>query len=369
MTIVEDQTPSPEKPKATFDLAAETKSSDARAFVSPSITIQGPPESGKTVAAATISDFCPSANELPADKVCHLDDILYLGIDTSGTSSLYALNLNIPLTFDANEWVGAGGYEEQVNSTTGVSKLVPNRTATDLINHMMRIAYSATKEGGIKAIILDSPSELNVLLEAQMIHKEETGCWTNKNGVLNEFAKWMWLKKAHSTMYRFLASLGTTLVFCMHTKGESEININSSTAALQIAKKKARSVYGSHNIIPDIPPSIAPIYTNNVDMLATMDVEIAPGRNATEKRVLLPRGGKGFVGKCRWKQALNMEGEPPDLKYIIAKVRASRNADADTNNKKGKHRGEPLDLKYIVEKVRTDCNVDTDTNNKEGQNK
>jgi hypothetical protein len=298
------------KPVALASLD-DFRPSDDYALTASRITLHAPPGTGKTVTACSIDPSFPDV--LPAEKTVDLDQIAYFGFDDNALEGVFDLNLNVPLSWSLSEWMWDGGYKEARNPNTGESTAKFNRDITQAMTHVVNLAYTAVREAGVTACVFDSMSWADKLMRAKFAEMEAAGRFKTPKGKIDPFAKWNAQLNAHTKFYRALSPLPCHLIFVCHSQADNEEDT---------AKKRASKIPGIYDITPAITGKAIEVYTGNVSMEAVPGISVDP-KTKKETYTLMPKGGKQFRGKCRWKHALN-DVEPANLTKLIAKVKASR---------------------------------------------
>ena len=244
----------------------------------------GPPKNGKTVCAATVSAFCPQV--LPATERTYLKDTVWVQFDTNGVESLKQLNL-IPLVIDLSRIVEYGMLK---------------RKLTEAVKEIKEEA----EKGNIKNVVIDT---LTSMYTVMLSHLRKIYSDIKLQGLMYNT-----LLGAHMDFALQLKSLPVTTVIIAHTK----VTMSGLTDAQELAtRKKSAGLPGGGDIVAEISGKASNHYKGASDCIWPVLKKSVGGK---ESYIVLPYGGHGFEGGCRY-HGLNQE-EPANLQAIFKKVNA-----------------------------------------------
>jgi len=273
--------------KSTSKPAASTKSE----FLSNSdeqedpegILIYGPPKTGKTFCAATMSKKWPVV--IPPKGKVVLDDMAWITFDAGALSGLKSMGIRVPYVIEAREILAS---------------FVDIEGALD---HLYKLVKEVSDDGGINWIVADTISMMDNYLSQfyRLKYKGGTDRWAVPNAV----------KNAHSTFYTELSLSGMGMIFLCHSKARPEDQKANVRASIAVPDQIKMSVTGQSDVT----------YNGNCSLTAPL---ISYRDTKTKKivRKLYPQGGKGFEGGSRWAHLLN-EVEEPHLGNIYKRVHGS----------------------------------------------
>jgi hypothetical protein len=247
------------------------------------LMLLGPPKNGKTVCAATVSSLCPK--ELPAPQKTYLKDTVWIQFDTNGIESLRHLNL-IPYVIDLSRVVEYGMLKRKLTET------------------IKEIKEQAEK-GAIKNVVIDTISTMDTVM---LSHLRKIYPDIKLQGLMYNT-----LLGLHMDFAMQLKSLPVTTVIIAHTK----VTMGMGDAQDMAARKKSAGLPGGGDIVAEISGKAANHYKGASDCIWPVLKKSVGGK---EKFVVLPYGGYGFEGGCRY-NGLGAE-EPANLQEIFRKVNA-----------------------------------------------
>ncbi len=260
------------------------------------IMLMGPPKSGKTVLAATMSDFCPA--ELPnKGPIIDLKDLLFAQMDVNGMESLRAMGLSAPFV--------------------DMSKCNTMKEFREHHKEFMQIARDRVSKGITKTVVFDPLSTLDAILvgEAHKLFPDAK----------NSGTKWSDVQQKHMDFAKdILRELDCNVVVTCHSK--SNMNLIGDETAAAADSKKAGMMPGQATIVPAISRGAVKFYLAQTGALWALVCE--KDKKGTETRYILPNGGDGYEGGSRYRGLA--EREPANLKLVfekLSKVEAAREAE------------------------------------------
>jgi hypothetical protein len=246
------------------------------------IGIIGPPGSGKTTAALSISDIF--SGDIPAKKHTVLSDTFFISADKGG--------------FDT---VRAYGY-----SAPGVDLSNIDPAVTDVSTELRKALDTAiygTQHKGIKNIVVDTVSAIDNML---LVYAQRN---------FDKYAMWNFILSAHTSLMHKLASTDATVVLIFHGKVIAGDQLNQEGKDKLATRKKATMAEAVDTEI-EVSGQARGFYRKHLSLLLTCmrDPLI---KQPTYK--FYPRGKGSMEGKSRF-WMLDAE-EPANLKLLINKIR------------------------------------------------
>lgn len=263
----------------------------------------GPPGSGKTTVAASMSKYWKGPTK--QKKITHLSDLYWLSVDQNATACLEALGYRV----------------NEIRLTDGLMRKPKPGEKKDYIAHpllayreMLKRAYMAIKEGA-ETIVLDTWSELNATYKAYILDKMGTEDLSIDNRPLyGTLGDW------EEAGLRKLLELPCHIIFLCHIK--EHIDYGDGRASRK--RLAALTPHGEVEFEPDLAGRIAKVYERIVDLGMAIQVRKAPGKGGQFTRTLCTMtNSEGYLGKSRFLDILSSE-EPADLGKIMQKLKANR---------------------------------------------
>lgn len=249
------------------------------------ILIEGAPKHGKTVAAATISNKCPTT--LPTKIPVYLDDIYIIQFDPDGMQSLLSLGLDAPA--------------KDLSSCTTLDQLNAG------FNAAIAEAKEGIKEGSVRAVIIDPLSTLDIntqmALKPMYDGEKDTGRFFGKVTEVQ-------LRYIHA-----LRGLGCHVVATTHIKAAG--NPFGDQAQLA-AVKQATNIPGVATVVAELTGRSGSQWKK----ACTQILGVACEKKGAESRFYFITRGKGYEAGGRF-IGLDDE-EPANLRLLLDK--AERNA-------------------------------------------
>ena len=250
------------------------------------ITLMGPPKVGKTIAAATLSAFFPDV--LPAKEKTYLKDTVWIQFDLNGTESLSQMQV-FPYLYDLSRETEYASIQSAIASA--IKEIKGNPT--------------------IKNVVIDTVTALDTVL---LVHFRKMYPEEKVQGLM-----YNQMLAAHMNFAMQLKQLNATVVAITHTKMPISVSSNADAKAAETLRKRASSMAGGGDIVPEITGRAANYYKGASS--AVWPVVKSLGAGKRDEYWVLPYGGYGFEGGCRY-EGLE-DKEPANLKNILKKVGAS----------------------------------------------
>lgn len=244
------------------------------------IMVYGPPKTGKTFLALTASPKFPE--KLPAPEMVNLDDLFMLMFDEGGLDGLQEQNLFVP-HIDLSKTSGA----ELMNGG---------------INTILLLLKKRIQEGLTKTVVIDTLSSLDVTLTAHYRNEFE-----GKNGPQMYGS----ILAAHMKFFNGLRHLPCNVLILAHAKHTVDLGDDN-----QKARKKAESMPGFADTIPDITGKAGRFYARSVSIQIPMLAQKVGGKM---ERSLYPHGYAGFEAGSRFSRL--GQKEPANLNKLILKAK------------------------------------------------
>lgn len=247
------------------------------------VLLYGPPKSGKTVCAATISEQCPE--KLPADGVI-LHDVAWFLYDKDGTEALKDVGLNVPVV----DFSGAATYKELLKMEKEAigalkSKIAAGETKTLVIDTLTARDFVLTNYfGGVYT----SPQQKGMMFGA--------------------------VKDAHQNYAKDLLPLDVRVIVLAHAKEVSGMMVDEKAAA---TKQAATQLPGFADIRPAMTGSIINWYRGTCSYI--WPVRCKRKKGVAPEYTILTSGNSSFEGGSRGSNRLDAE-EPANLKNIFKKL-------------------------------------------------
>jgi len=249
-----------------------TKSSKELNRKAPLIVIHGPPKTGKTILALSISKYFGTGKPL--------DDVYHIGADMDALAGCQELNLEVPYACDVMD-----AFEDDSGRRRGV---VPALGAI--------VKEVEESPATVKWCITDTASQLDTIFRNYYANVANQEKWPLFNSCLN----------AHVRLFNSLRLTGMGLIVLCHSKVPAEqddtqlrLKANSATAA---------------NIIPSLTGQARDLYCGNCSLEgAYMNKKDPKTKEVT--RILYPMGTREWEGGNRW--GLTEEIENPNLRDIL----------------------------------------------------
>lgn len=250
----------------------------------------GPPASGKTRFAATVSEQFP---EKTGEKWVDLTDIVWLSIDQGALDGLSVEKLNIPFVPVRELMAAAGAVQGSMDALLLLESILSERP-------------------DVKFVVVDTLSELS---------ERWMEVFTRASGDDTRSA-YRQLGDTHTRWKARLDSIcdarGVRVIFLAHSK--ARVLDDKATEGQKKAAQAER--VGNDEIGLDIDGNGRHLYTRNASLVFAVKCKTSPkGEN---KYSVHCRGGDGFLTKDRLARLLNPE-EPPDMRAIFKKITAAMN--------------------------------------------
>ena len=227
------------------------------------LMLLGPPKNGKTVCAASISEYCPK--ELPAKEKTYLKDTVWIQFDTNGIESLKHLNL-IPFVIDLSRIVEYGILKRKLTET-------------------IKDIKASAEKGEIKNVVIDTITTMDTVM---LTHLRKIYPDIKLQGLMYNT-----LLGLHMDFAMQLKSLPVTTVIIAHSK----VTMGMGDASELAARKKSAGLPGGGDIIAEISGKAANHYKGASDCIWPVLKKSKAGK---EEFIVLPYGGMGFEGGCRY---------------------------------------------------------------------
>jgi len=264
--------------------------------------IYAPAKSGKTIAAATMSEKCPK--DLPAPELIFLDDVIFLQADSDGIESLYKLNLDAPvLDISTPEMEDPSIW----GSEAGAQKIL-SRKKGDLTKAMKMIAKEVMA-GRCKTVILDTLttflSDYVSLYQTIYPSKQQSGMLYNNVLIMS------------TKVAQPLRLMGCNLICTAHAKALPEAMVSDQAEKDKIlTKQKAVLMPGANLITPHIVGQSKAYWEGALSNVWPLEMVRA---GAKVKGVFVrPYGGAGWEGGSRY-HGLDAK-EPAHLRRLFEKA-------------------------------------------------
>lgn len=245
--------------------------------------LYGPPGSGKTVCAASISEFFP--DELPAAQPTLVRDVYYLQFDPDGMQSLLSLRLDAPgrdlSACTTKETLGRGLIEAVMEIKEGI------------------------KEGIIKAVVVDTLTAFDSVLLS--IGKKDFP------STADQARMYGWILQEQMQFGTLLKQLPIHLITTCHSK--FVFNPSKDDTGFEM-RKRAFSLPGQSDIVPELTGRGANYWKGVASNVWPLISYRQKGQKP--RFTVLPYGGKGFEGKSRL-GGLDEE-EPANLRKALIKA-------------------------------------------------
>jgi hypothetical protein len=241
------------------------------------ILLYGPTKNGKTICAASISEFFPE--KLPALPPVELSDVVVVNFDGDGTDSLFGLGLSAP-TVDLSTETTEQGLKRGLNDA-------------------WKIIKAEIAVGRCKAVIFDTVSSFNDMLEYAL--GQRLSGWDIFRERLN----------MHEDLINKAKGLGVHVVFVTHSAA-----VRTAVDAEQAAQKKATALAGPATIGAEIGGKASTRYKRNCGMVLPM-LATKTGKDKFEYCVF-PNGIAGFEAGSHYEGLADKE--PANLRHIIEKT-------------------------------------------------
>lgn len=252
-------------------------------------TLYGPAKGGKTVAAASLSEFCPE--ELPhKGPPIFLEDVLFLEWDQNGTESLKPLGLDAPRI-------------ECFDATADMKSL------TQKTEEMHKDITAEVAKGKIKTIIWDT---LGTYLAAwDRFQADLTPPETNTS---------VYYKQIQNRMQRALdplKKLPVNVLFVVHSKSNVAFMESKETQS-ERTRRSVDGLAGSSGAIftLGLSSSASAYLKKQCSAIIPLHVENEKGKI---QRFVLPNGGSGYEGGLRY-PGLDAK-EPAHLGLLVKKIK------------------------------------------------
>lgn len=275
---------------------ADYQSSTINDFNKSNFLIYGPKKTGKTLLAATISDYFPEFDRVPvpAPAYVELKDVVWLAFDKSPTDTLLQFKLGVPRILDLRRLLRKLGRDEFFFRLPAVLK-----------------SYS---DDDSRFIIVDTVSEFDKLLRN----------WWSKNVPLSktgqENTMQMWTKFGDDHLeFRYTlaeAYPGSRIIYLCHAKGVFE----QQQESMRINMERTAAANDRGDITFDVTGQNGNGYASEGSTILVTRKIPGVGNEKARYEVLTDSDG-GWEGGTRFSTLLPKVCEP-NLKRILGRITA-----------------------------------------------
>jgi hypothetical protein len=255
------------------------------------ILLDGGFKTGKTVLAATFSDKCPDT--LPALVATVLDDMYWCQFDKKGTESLGAMKLSVDR---CDLSVDCGNFDELLKGIKGFHEQLAARV----------------KEKKTKTLVVDTITALDTALNSHL-RKQGFDLEKNPGSFYNA------LLSRHMDFVNPIRAMDINVIFIAHLKSKVAFMESKETES-ERTRRKAASIGGDVGKLGvDITGKAGEWYKGQVSSIWPLVATVEKGKPTT--RMILPYGGQGYEGGCRY-VGLDPAGEEAHLNKLFRKIRS-----------------------------------------------
>lgn len=270
----------------------------------PRIIQFGPPGCGKTVGAATYSDYFPQEifkGEKPKEHV-YLKDTMFVLFDKGGLDSLAPWRVSAPIL----PW--RNGEKQIAKDHSGVS----GGAVLQAIEQIGKDVAEAVEKLGIKIVVFDTFSTLDAVISAY--------CQQKFSDEKDNRRVWGQVLGIHLRLVELMRPVNATVIYNCHAKDNAEANDKEKDK--QEATRRAAGINLNGTIIvPEITGRSFRIYNGACSLVLplTANRRKEGGKWITD-RCYHPAGYQGLQSKNRF-QSLLGETEPVNGKALLEKIR------------------------------------------------
>lgn len=262
-------------------------------------SVYGPPGSGKTFCALTLSEHWPDKATIKGRTDLSLQDVLHVAADDGALDGCVELGIDVP-SINLKELFGMPD---------------PKRSGKkyDVMNGLRQLykEIAAYKESNpaCKILIVDTVTALDKLIGEYWERNPVIGAGGKPDG----FAYWRNLGNSHVKFHTNITALGLSVVYLFHSKA-----LGDAKDLTDKTKRKATQVAGGGSISVDIGGQVGKnVYLGNCSGLFVMHAKRVQGEWV---RVLKPVPTKeGFEAKSRFALPDEVEPHLRQLKLQIEK--------------------------------------------------
>ena len=262
------------KPKAT----SRVTSNRTAGLRKKRVVAHGPPGSGKTFFAASLSKSWPKS--LPAKKWTKLSDVLWVPFDSGALDGLLEQKIEVP--------------------SIDVDAILEEEDVLGALEEITDIVYDESPE----IVVVDTVSKLD---------KEFLGFWNEnaplaKGGAKDGYAIYREVLATHRRFHANFDALPCDVIFLCHSKPRPESADR---------KQRAGGLPGMSDIDMDLTGQALNIYRQDSSLVVS--IEAVPVGNGKFQRFAWTTPHKGFEAKNRFQVSLD-EKEPAHLGKMYAKI-------------------------------------------------
>ncbi len=290
-----------QKAKAPVDMAAlrermSKQMSHTETLKKSVIGLVGPVKQGKSVCAASISEFFPEELATGAPLVS-LEDTYWLGFDRAATDGFAELGFTVPqvdLSFG-----GKDIYEYKQNIARAIKEVKQYVDA-----------------GIVKNVIVDTVSSFDFVIMKHLMDQYE--------GQTNLIPMWTELKSSHLNLWHQISSLDARIVCIFHTKARMElVGKKPGEAEAAEAKKLADSIDPNAPLEIAVTGQAKKLWMGQTSLLCPV-VRERKGKRPYEYYLHLD-SAKGIQGASRFNVGLDSK-QPAHLGKLIKAIQANQPA-------------------------------------------
>jgi hypothetical protein len=278
-------------------------------------TIHAPQGVGKTFLGLSADPSYP--DDLHAKKKIVLENIIHIAFDKGALDGIGQYGLSVKHRVDARKLLRAPRKnQKQPHAEDG---------AMQALDWITDAVAERIDKYNIKAVIFDTLTNGSTEI---LKYAENMDFRSEKTGKADKFAMWAFIGHALSTLWEWGANQPCQMIWLCHSKAVGDEGLVAGThmkpgsdqARLEQLKARANKGLGDWEIVPAMDGKKAiEVFTSHSSLIATMTADYNEETKRYE-RFVLPRGGRGFLGKNRWFDLLG-EREPANLQKIFAKIR------------------------------------------------
>lgn len=271
----------------------------------PRIMQFGPPECGKTVAAASISKFFPQEifeGKKPAKHVV-LADTLFVVFDNGGLDSLAEHNISAPIL----PWRAGDKVLAKSHAGLAGGAIVP------AIEQIGKDVLEAVKTQGITNVVFDTFSTLDAGIVSY--------CTQKFADEKDQRRMWGQVLGLHLRMIEVIRPIEAHVIYNCHSKDQQEA-AGADKDKQTLTRQAAGVKLDGGVIVPEISGRAFRIYNAACSLSLPMTaVKEKVGDKNIIKRFYHPAGLGSLVAKSRFQSLLDPK-EPCNLRAVLEKVRS-----------------------------------------------
>jgi len=277
--------------------------------------IHAPQGVGKTFLGLSADPVFPV--DLYAKKKTVLERIIHVAFDKGALDGITQYGLSVKYRIDARKILRSPRKgQKQPHAEAGAMQALD--WITDAVAEYI-------DRYDIQAVIFDTMTNASTEI---MKHAENLDFRSEKTGKPDKFAMWAFVGHALATLWEWGANQPCQMFWLCHSKAVGDENLIAGThmkpgseqARLEQLKARANKGLGDWEIVPALDGKKGiEVFTSHASLIATMTADFNEETKKYE-RFVLPRGGRGFLGKNRWFDVLD-EREPANMQKIFAKIR------------------------------------------------